>query len=158
MKIDRTNEFNLPEEHNTSGNSNSRRDLRAQIRNLYQEDGSSTALLQLLAQLIPESMQEELLNEKEGCPETFIDSLPRVNKCDLKGADACSICCCGYLDDTHPLVVELPHCSHRFDLECVAVWLSKSRTCPLCRDDVLSHKPKVDISNVELEEDWGMYG
>lgn len=64
------------EEHNTSGNSNPRRDLRAQIRNLYQEDGSSTALLQLLAQLIPESMQEELLNEKEeGCPETFIDSL-----------------------------------------------------------------------------------
>ncbi|CUS21484.1 LAQU0S03e03642g1_1 [Lachancea quebecensis] len=146
------------EEHNTSSNSNPRRDLRAQIRDLYQENGSSAALLQLLAQLIPESMQEELLNEKEGCPETFIDSLPRVNKRAMKRTDACSICCCSYLDDTHPLVVELPHCNHRFDLECVAVWLSKSRTCPLCRDDVLSHKPNVDVSNVELEEDWGMYG
>ena len=104
-------------------------------------------------------MQEELLQEKqEGCPDTYIDSLPRVEKGKLKDAEACSICCCNYRDDKYPLVVELPHCNHRFDLECVAVWLSKSRTCPLCRDDVLSHKPNVDVSQVEMEDDWGMYG
>lgn len=104
-------------------------------------------------------MQEEWLQGKEeGCPEYFIDSLPRVAKNKLKTGDSCSICCCDYMDDQYPLVVELPHCNHRFDLECVAVWLSKSKTCPLCRDDVLSHKPSVDVSKAEIEEDWGMYG
>ncbi|SCV01650.1 LANO_0F12838g1_1 [Lachancea nothofagi CBS 11611] len=148
------------EEHGTTGsNASDRRDLRSQLHSLYQENGTSNALLQMLSQLIPESMQEELLEDtKDGCPDNYIDSLPRIKKKDLKEQESCSICCCNYKDDEYPLVVELPHCSHRFDLECVAVWLSKSTTCPLCRDDVLSHKPKIDVSQVEMEDEWGMYG
>ncbi|SCU83562.1 LAFA_0D04324g1_1 [Lachancea sp. 'fantastica'] len=148
------------EEHSiTQTTSDSRRDLRNHIRELYQENGDSNALLELLSQLIPESMQEELLqDQKQGCPDHYVDSLPRVNNNKIGLHDSCSICCCKYKEDDFPLVVELPHCGHRFDLECVAVWLSKSTTCPLCRDDVLSHKPKIDVSEVEMEDDWGMYG
>ncbi|SCU97496.1 LADA_0H06590g1_1 [Lachancea dasiensis] len=150
------------EEHNTNragAGQDARRDLRSQIHDMYQENGTSNLLLQLLSQIIPESLQEELLqDQKEGCPEHFVDSLPRVNQSKLSDEESCSICCCNYKEDKYPLVVELPHCSHRFDLECVAVWLSKSTSCPLCRDDVLSHKPKIDVSTVEVEDDWGMYG
>lgn len=96
--------------------------------------------------------------DKKGCPESFIDSLPRVPKSKLGPHSECSICCSNYLEDEYPLVVELPHCYHKFDLECLSVWLSKSTTCPLCRDDVLSHRIEIDTSQAELEEDWGMYG
>lgn len=127
----------------------------------HQED--NTTLLELLSQLIPESLQEEWLeqldqHDKKGCPESFIDSLPRVSKRNLSSTSACSICFSVFLEDDYPLVVELPHCDHRFDLECISIWLSKSTTCPLCRDDVMSHKVKIDSSKAELEEDWGMYG
>lgn len=146
-----------------------RQEIRSQFRELYQEFGSqqeqggNNALLQLLSQMIPESLQEEWLEQmdqssKKGCPESFIDSLPRIPKSRLTSRSSCSICCSNYLEDEYPLVVQLPHCQHEFDLECIGVWLSKSTTCPLCRDDVMSHKVKIDTSQVEEEEDWGMYG
>lgn len=143
--------------------------MRSQFRELYQvfggqqEQGGNSALLQLLSQMIPESLQEEWLEQmdqssKKGCPDSFIDSLPRIPKSQLNSHSSCPICCCTYLEDEYPLVVQLPYCKHEFDLECIAVWLSKSTTCPLCRDDVMSHKVKIDTSQVEVEEDWGMYG
>lgn len=96
--------------------------------------------------------------DKKGCSESFLDSLPRVPRSKIKKDDNCPICCCKYEEDDHPLVAELPHCGHRFDVECISVWLSKSTSCPLCRDDVTSHKLDIDTSQVELEEDWGMFG
>lgn len=78
----------------------------------------------------------------------------------LKATDNCSICYTNYLEDEYPLVVELPHCHHKFDLECLSVWLSRSTTCPLCRDNVMGHRiiNEIDTTEAELEEDWGMYG
>ncbi|SCU99824.1 LAMI_0G01090g1_1 [Lachancea mirantina] len=147
------------EEHNTSANNASRNTIRDHFREAFQEGGDSGNLLELLSQMMPQALQEELLNGPEkGCPEYYIESLPRVPKEKLKPEESCSICCCNYRDDNYPLVVFLPHCSHRFDFECLAVWLSKSTTCPLCRDDVIAHRQEIDITQVELEEDWGMYG
>lgn len=140
-------------------------EVRAQLREIFRREGlgDSTTVLQLLSQLIPESLQEEWLDQmaeadKKGCPESFVDSLPRVPKSEISPSSSCSICYVNYLDDGYPLVVRLPHCGHDFDLECLSVWFSKSTSCPLCRDDVLSHRAEVDTSQVELEEDWGMYG
>lgn len=140
-------------------------EARAQLREIFRLEGpsDSNTVLQLLSQLLPESLQEEWLDQlaeadKKGCPESFIDSLPRVPKTELSPSSSCSICCANYLEDEYPLVVRLPHCGHDFDLECISVWFTKSTSCPLCRDDVLSHKVAVDTTQVELEEDWGMYG
>ncbi|CAI4058622.1 SUVC04G2805 [Saccharomyces uvarum] len=152
-----------------------RRQVRSQLQELFQNFGStggegtgysdSTLLLQLLSQLLPESLQEEWLQEMDsgknkGCSDTFAASLPRINKKMLKPSDNCSICYTNYLEDKYPLVVELPHCHHKFDLECLSVWLSRSTTCPLCRDDVMGHRVinEIDTTEAELEEDWGMYG
>lgn len=144
--------------------------MRNQLQSVFQSYGNSArnstednvVLLELLSQLIPESLQEEWLenstNSNNHCPESFIDSLPRINKKLIKIDDECPICRCNYLDDDYPLVVQLPHCNHKFDLECLAVWLSKSTSCPLCRDDVLSHKVIIDDSQAELEEFGGLYG
>lgn len=140
-------------------------ELRSQLREIFRRQGlgDESAVLRILSQLIPESLQEEWLSqmeesEKKGCPDSFIDSLPRIPKSKLKPESNCAICCGNYLDDDYPLVVQLPHCGHEFDLECITVWFSKSTSCPLCRDDVMSHKIKIDTTGVEMEEDWGMYG
>lgn len=131
--------------------------------NNSEEDVDNTMLLLLLSQMIPVSLQQEWMEQmeqadKKGCSESFIDSLPRVPVSKIKKEDNCPICCCTYGEDNHPLIAELPHCGHRFDVECISVWLSKSTSCPLCRDDVMSHKIGIDTSQVELEEDWGMFG
>lgn len=150
-----------------------RRETRDQLRALFQDinngdnpsNSDETILLQLLSQLVPESLQEEWFesmnsNKKDvGCSETFISSLPRIDIKELKDKDSsCSICYCSYRDDKFPLVAQLPHCHHHFDFECISIWLSKNKTCPMCRDDVMSHKEEIDTTAVELEEDWGMYG
>lgn len=169
------------EEHNINStgantNSESREEIRDQFRAIYQafygvnhvgsaEQGDvNTTLLQLLSQLIPENLQEEWLQsmdstKSKGCSDTFIDSLPRVTSKTLKQEDTCAICCSNFLDDEYPLVVKLPNCGHMFDFECVAMWLSKNTTCPMCRDNVTDKKEfQVDTSKLEIEEDWGMYG
>lgn len=131
------------------------------MRELYHL-GPNERLINVLTQLIPEELQEQWMEQLEGSnkgvPDTFIDSLPRVNKAHLENGDECAICCNTYLDDEYPLVVELPYCHHKYDLECLSIWLSKSTTCPICRDEVMSHKIQINTSNAELEEDWGMYG
>ena len=148
-----------------SNDPDSSSELRAQLREIFRREGlhDMTAVLQILSQLIPESLQEEWLEQMEesdekGCPESFIDSLPRIPKSKITPGSSCSICCGTYLDEDYPLVIRLPHCGHDFDLECISVWFAKSTSCPLCRDDVLSHKPEIDTSGLEVEEDWGMYG
>lgn len=128
-----------------------------------QDPRESTVLLsQLISQLISGPISGENSNmdteEPQGCSQEFIDSLPRITARNLIEGDECSICCSKYNEDDYPLVVELPHCSHRFDLECLTPWLLKNSTCPLCRDDVMEKVDNIDVSNVELEEDWGMYG
>ncbi|KAH7307486.1 hypothetical protein KP509_22G061800 [Ceratopteris richardii] len=35
----------------------------------------------------------------------------------------------------------LPDCHHRFHIDCIDIWLSSQRTCPLCRTEVLSNTP-----------------
>ncbi|AET38369.1 uncharacterized protein Ecym_2658 [Eremothecium cymbalariae DBVPG len=147
------------DEHST------RTGLRSQLNEMFFSNSTSdnSALFQVLTQLIPEELQQEWLEwisdgEKRGVPEGFSDSLPRVATTHLSPDDTCAICCCVYLEDSYPLVVKLPNCNHKFDLQCITLWLSKSSTCPMCRNDVMSSKTKIDTSMVELEEDWGMYG
>ncbi|AGO13899.1 AaceriAGR034Wp [[Ashbya] aceris (nom. inval.)] len=124
-------------------------------------DPHSTALLNVIVRLMPQELQHQLQligDDEGGVPDGYMDTLPRVPKKQLTENDNCAICCCGYLEDDYPLVVELPNCGHTFDLQCVSVWLSRSTTCPMCRSDVLVRKPAIDSSAAELEEDWGMYG
>ncbi|KAH7586439.1 Zinc finger RING-type profile [Nakaseomyces glabratus] len=175
-------ELHATEEHNINNNESSdegRQEVRDHFRTLFQQfygpgthrDGTerggeaTTTLLQLLSQLMPEDLQEQLMQSmdsasKQGCSDTFIDSLPRIPQKKLKSDDTCPICCSNFIADEYPLVVELPHCGHKFDFECVSMWLTKNTTCPMCRDDVTHKKelPELDTSKVELEEDWGMYG
>lgn len=126
---------------------------------------SDQYLLELFASLIisPE-LQEEWINGSKangdkGCSQAFIDSLPRVPKHKIPLNEPCPICYEKFGDDEYPLVAELPHCHHQFDLQCLSLWLSKQSTCPLCRDVVnVKTFNDIDVSKAELEEDWGMYG
>lgn len=131
------------------------------------QQGSNDQIMQMFASIIiPEELQQEWLNNNEngiknnGVPQDFIDSLPRLRGKDINLNDQCPICYETYGDDEYPLVAELPHCHHRFDLQCISLWLSKQSTCPLCRDIVNEKKldESIDVSKAELEEDWGMYG
>lgn len=85
--------------------------------------------------------------------------MDRVATKHLKRDQACGICCADFVDDPHPLVVQLP-CGgfHRFDLECIAPWLKVHATCPMCRVDLMKRKPLEITDDEEEEEDWEMYG
>jgi len=90
-----------------------------------------------------------------GVPQSYLDGLERVDKKSLKKDDECSICGENFLDDEHPLVVQLPcHPKHRFDLECVGPWLRLQGTCPLDRKDLMKKKEIVKPVVEEEEEDY----
>lgn len=114
--------------------------------------------------IISPELQEEWLNSgdskgNKACSPQFIDSLPRVPTKQIPLKEPCPICYEKFGDDEYPLVAQLPHCQHRFDLQCISLWLAKQNTCPLCRDVVnVNNLDDIDVSKVELEEDWGMYG
>ncbi|KAI0483837.1 hypothetical protein F4859DRAFT_512474 [Xylaria cf. heliscus] len=97
-----------------------------------------------------------------GVDQTYLDGLDRVSRKQLQRnpTDACPICAEKFLDDPHPLVVELPcHGSHKFDLECVGPWLLSKGTCPMCRKDLTKKKtieiPKDDEEDEDVD---GLYG
>ena len=74
-----------------------------------------------------------------GVDQMYLDSLDRVSRKKLLAdpEGACMICAEKFLEDPHPLVVELPcHSTHIFDLECVGPWLLSKGTCPACRHDL----------------------
>ncbi|KAI1173534.1 hypothetical protein F4777DRAFT_557645 [Nemania sp. FL0916] len=80
-----------------------------------------------------------------GVDQAYLDGLDRVSRQRLEAQAAktddepasCPICAERFLDDPHPLVVELPcHGAHIFDLECVGPWLQTKGTCPMCRTDL----------------------
>ena len=158
------------EEHNTGNpgqqrpdDSASRRGTRSEFRSLYGAlDPQDPALVALLTSLIPDSLREQWSEKpNDGCSQEFIDSLPRIDAHKVKGDEMCAICFENFHDDEYPLIVQLPHCRHYFDLQCIAVWLGSNKTCPVCRDNVLEQQDKLkdlDTSKAELEEDWGMYG
>jgi len=89
-----------------------------------------------------------------GVSQEYLDGLDRVAKRSLKAGDSCPICSERFLDDPHPLVVQLPcHPSHRFDMDCIAPWLKLQGTCPLDRKDLTKRKEVVVLADEE-EEDY----
>ncbi|KAK5162885.1 uncharacterized protein LTR77_011142 [Saxophila tyrrhenica] len=80
--------------------------------------------------------------EVEGVSDEFIEQLERVPKKSLKEDMSCPICSRPFLEDSHPLVVQLPcHKDHIFDLECIHPWLKLNPTCPLDRQQMIKKKP-----------------
>ncbi|KAI1346218.1 hypothetical protein F5Y01DRAFT_28988 [Xylaria sp. FL0043] len=110
-------------------------------------------------------LEEDIRNVPEriqGVDQMYLDTLDRVSRKKLQSdPDAtCMICAEKFLDDPHPLVVQLPcHHTHMFDLECVAPWLLSKGTCPACRKDLTKKKtieiPKDDEEDEDVD---GLYG
>lgn len=96
-----------------------------------------------------------LSKKPSGVSQQFLDGLDRVSKKKLKRDDKCPICATAFLEDEYPLVVELP-CStlHRFDLDCIAPWLTLHADCPLCRKDLLAKKIVEPVPDEEEEEEF----
>ncbi|KAI1310703.1 hypothetical protein F5Y03DRAFT_25716 [Xylaria venustula] len=116
-------------------------------------------------QSLNQILEEDIRNTPEriqGVDQLYLDSLDRVSRKKLQSdpEGACMICAERFLDDPHPLVVELPcHGTHIFDLECVSPWLLSKGTCPACRKDLTKKKtieiPKDDEEDEDVD---GLYG
>jgi hypothetical protein len=124
-----------------------------------QRTGVDSANEALLARLVEdmEQMIDSPPTKVAGVPQSYLDSLDRVSKKQLKKSDTCPICAEKFLDDDYPLVVELPcHPTHRFDLDCVGPWLRLNGTCPLDRKDLMKKKEVVKARDDkdEDEEDY----
>ncbi|KAI0908239.1 hypothetical protein F4824DRAFT_500918 [Ustulina deusta] len=110
-------------------------------------------------------LEEDIRNSPDriqGVSQEYLDTLDRVSRKRLQSDPdgTCMICAEKFLDDPHPLVVELPcHGTHVFDLECVGPWLLSKGTCPACRKD-LTKKKTVEIPKDEEEDEDvdGLYG
>ncbi|CCK72167.1 uncharacterized protein KNAG_0J00850 [Huiozyma naganishii CBS 8797] len=158
------------EEHNietaNAEDSEERRESRAQFQELFEQFGRNNPqfnpeLIELFQNMLSPLLQSQWHPEdrEKGCSQEFIDSLPRVPRNKVPLTDTCSICFERFGNDNYPLLAQLPHCGHIFDLQCISMWLSNQVTCPMCRDVVNGHKVQdLDTSKAELEEDWGMYG
>ncbi|KAA8917192.1 hypothetical protein TRICI_000643 [Trichomonascus ciferrii] len=115
----------------------------------------SPLLDQLISQLQTEAGQGA---QPQGVPQSFLDGLDRVPKKKLKESDSCPICATSYLEDEHPLVVQLPcNAAHHFDLECIGPWLKLHSTCPLCRKNLLEKNelPEYEDSEEEFDDTYG---
>lgn len=88
---------------------------------------------------------------RRGLPQSFLDTLDRVDRKTLKKDDTCPICATPYLEDQYPLVVKL-RCGHKFDLECIGIWFKEHSSCPMCRQNVEKQKP-IPIPDDEEEYD-----
>lgn len=116
-------------------------------------DASNEALLTRLVQDM-EHIIEDPPTKVAGVPQSYLDSLDRVPKKQLKKSDTCPICSEKFLDDEYPLVVELPcHPTHRFDLDCVGPWLRLNGTCPLDRKDLMKKKEVVKAKDDDEDEE-----
>ena len=59
------------------------------------------------------------------------------------GVESCATCLEPYfLDQTNECLIT--PCYHLFHKECLLPWLKKSKTCPLCRDDVIAPVTLID--------------
>lgn len=133
--------------------------LRSLLRSLYlSNEPVSLDSVAALQEMFGSTLEFDQEDPKKGMSETYIDSLPRIPKNKLKTEDTCAICQCNFLDDPYPLVAKVPRCNHKFDLECLSIWLQSNHTCPMCRDDLRAKRLEIDTSQCELEEDFNMYG
>lgn len=159
------------EEHNLNDEpQDERRNNREEMQDLFNminenhdinNIANNSRIIQLFTSILAPNLQDDWLNSmnKEGCSQGFIDSLPRVPNNKIPLEDNCPICFETYGQDEYPLLVKLPHCGHIFDLQCIALWLTKQTTCPLCRDEVKRNKlVDIDVTKAELEENFGMFG
>ncbi|XP_031111880.1 E3 ubiquitin-protein ligase SDIR1-like [Ipomoea triloba] len=55
----------------------------------------------------------------------------RLSDDEDKDGECCSICLEGFVRGM--VITKLPPCSHRFHNACIAQWLHKNPTCPICR-------------------------
>nr|GMD60082.1 E3 ubiquitin-protein ligase At4g11680-like [Ipomoea batatas] len=55
----------------------------------------------------------------------------RLSDDEDEDGECCSICLEGFMRGM--VITKLPPCSHRFHNACIAQWLHKNPTCPICR-------------------------
>ncbi|EMC99584.1 hypothetical protein BAUCODRAFT_119161 [Baudoinia panamericana UAMH 10762] len=145
------------------------RDIAAAFRNLANafgmmlvggETAQDAGRNELLSNLVESLMHsaEHPPSEVQGVSDEFIEQLDRVPKKKLKAEMSCPICSNPFLEDTHPLVVQLPcHKDHLFDLECIQPWLKLNPTCPLDRQVLIKKKPPPPPKDDEDGEYDDMY-
>ncbi|NXB09501.1 PJA2 ligase, partial [Cnemophilus loriae] len=93
-------------------------------------EGRLEAVETALAQL--ESLTFDVEQTHPPATKETIDCLPQIIVTgDYNGQEqSCTICCSEYVEGE--IITELP-CHHLFHKPCVALWLQRSGTCPVCR-------------------------
>lgn len=82
---------------------------------------------------------EENLNYFMSCKEIDekISKPEKIKKSDSLLNETCFICMDNY--KINELKRTLPKCSHYFHKKCVDKWLKKRSSCPVCRDELITH-------------------
>lgn len=89
----------------------------------------------------PEPTYEELLQlcdeigyEPTGVPSSMLDSIAPIS-CPPSHMDRCPIC----LEETSDVrqARTLRGCGHSYCDECISIWLSEHKSCPVCKKDVM---------------------
>eukprot|EP00934_Nitzschia_sp_Nitz4_P006573 Nitzschia sp. Nitz4//scaffold111_size72815//7911//8426//NITZ4_005778-RA/size72815-snap-gene-0.106-mRNA-1//-1//CDS//3329533144//6563//frame0 len=66
---------------------------------------------------------------------------------------ACAICLCNF--EAGDKLSKGRVCGHVFHQECLAMWLPKSTTCPMCRQDLIQVLPE-EGGDLQKGSHWGL--
>lgn len=70
-------------------------------------------------------------HQQEGLSQELIDAITEVEG---RKGEVCSICLEIFTEGQK--VKELPGCNHQFHINCIALWLLRSRICPFCKQEI----------------------
>ncbi|KAL9332725.1 hypothetical protein ACSQ67_002335 [Phaseolus vulgaris] len=66
------------------------------------------------------------------------------------GAEECAVCLVEF-QDSHTVKM-LPLCQHVFHQHCIDQWLASRLTCPICRQNLITHHTQLNITEVPSPE------
>jgi len=113
------------------------RRARREIQRLFEIIYDPTEEVDLLMEKYKERVLTEPLSEKELA--ILTDFFCRTYDLDQSGIDEESAECCTICYQPlqfGKLILSYPVCGHKYDFDCVAVWLEQKLVCPMCKLDL----------------------
>ena len=83
-------------------------------------------------------------DQPEGLSQELIDAIPEVEG---KKGEVCSICLENFTEGHK--AKQVPGCNHQFHINCIALWLLRSRICPFYKQEITDARVRsqVDVAS-----------